>query len=95
MLTLKLLRLGLLFIAPFVVYGGWLAIARRRAKDHPPGWDDAPLIWLSTSGLALVIGGLIWTAVLSGEDRDGTYVPARFIDGELVPGEIVSTDPAP
>jgi hypothetical protein len=45
--------------------------------------------------LVLVIGGLIWTAVLSGEDRDGTYVPARVINGELIPGEIVPADPAP
>ena len=55
MLTLKLLRLALLFLAPFILYGGWLAIARRRAKGHPPGWNDAPLMWLSTAGLVLVI----------------------------------------
>ena len=95
MLTVKLLRLALLFLAPFILYGGWLMIARRRAKSHPPGWNDAPLMWLSTAGLVLVIGGLIWTAVLSGEDRDGTYVPARVINGELIPGEIVPADPAP
>jgi len=95
MLTIKLFRLALLFLAPFILYGGWLMIARRRAKGHPPGWNDAPLVWLSTAGLVLVIAGLFWTAVQSGEDRDGTYVPARVIDGELVPGEIVPADPAP
>ena len=93
-MVLKILRLALLFLAPFILYGGWLYIARRRAKSHGPNWQDAPLMWLTISGLVLMIGGLVTMAVISGEDPDGAYVPARVIDGEIVPGEI-APDAAP
>ena len=89
----QILRLALLFLAPFILYGGWLFIARRRAKSHGPNWQDVPLMWLTISGLALMIGGLVTMAVISG-DEPGTYVPARVIDGQVVPGQVIS-DPAP
>ena len=93
-MTLKLLRLALLFLAPFILYGGWIAIARRQAKAHGPGWNDAPLVGLTMAGLVLVIAGLVVTALMTGEEAGGTYVPARVIDGVLVPGEVVPA-PAP
>ncbi len=86
----KFLRYGLLFLLPFVVYGIWLAIARRRARCHEnePGWRDAPLLWLSVAGVALVLGSLFALGLMQGQEKGGTYVPSRIIDGELVLGEV-------
>ena len=89
-MALKILRLVLLFLAPFLAYAIWLAVARRRARAHAgdPSWTDAPLLWLTAAGLVLVIASFVATALLSGEEAGGTYIPPRVIDGELVPAEV-------
>ena len=33
-MIVKLLRYALLFLLPFIIYGIWLTIARRRARGH-------------------------------------------------------------
>lgn len=85
------LRYVLLFLLPFLAYGGWLLIARRRARGHEndPGWRDAPLLWLTSVGLVLVLAGFIAAAVFDGDDNDCQYVPSRIVDGQIVPGEVV------
>ena len=89
-MALKILRIALLFLAPFVAYALWLAVARRRARAHAgdASWSDAPLLWLTAAGLVLVIAGFVFTALISGEEAGGTYIPPRIIDGELVPAEV-------
>ena len=89
-MIVKLLRYGLLFLLPFIVYGIWLAIARRRARGHEnePNWTDAPFLWLSTAGLVLVLASLFVLGLYQGVEKGGTYVPPQAIDGVLVPGEV-------
>ncbi len=86
----QVLRYGLLFLLPFIVYGLWLVIARRRARGHEnePGWRDAPLVWLTAAGLGLVLVGFAFAAIYDGGDADCTYVPSRMVDGQLVPAEL-------
>ncbi len=76
-------------LLPFVVYGVWLALARRRAG--PAGardWRDAPWTWLAIAGMGLLIMSLVGLALVSGSPPGGTYVPPQYIDGEIVPGRV-------
>ena len=87
----NLLRYGLLFLLPFAVYGGWLAVARRRARGHKsdPRWRDAPLVWLTAAGLGLVLAGFVVAAAFDGTARrDCPYVPPHIVDGRVVPAEV-------
>ncbi|MBM3507187.1 MAG: hypothetical protein FJX64_05600 [Alphaproteobacteria bacterium] len=90
----KLLRYAILFLLPFAVYAGWLAVARRRLRGHEnePGWRDAPLVWLTAAGLGLVLLGFIVAAIFDGFDADCTYIPSRMVDGQLVPAELRCDD---
>jgi hypothetical protein len=74
-----LLQYVLPLVLPFLVY---LVYARLAQK---PG-SDAPWIGLAAAGVALMAVSLVTWGLLSGSDPSETYVPARFEDGELVPG---------
>lgn len=89
-MIVNLLRYALLFLLPFIIYGIWLAIARHRARGHEnePNWKDAPFLWLSATGLVLILFGLFALGLFQGIDKGGTYVPSRLINGELVPGGV-------
>ncbi len=76
-------------LLPFVIYGGWLALARRRAG--PAGardWRDAPWTWLAITGLGLLSMSLVGLALMSGSPPGGTYIAPQYIDGEIVPGRV-------
>jgi hypothetical protein len=73
------------FLLPFVLYGLWLA--RRRHAGGAPDWRDGPWYWLAASGLGLVLVVTTVFIVADGDRAGGTYVPARFEDGKVVPGE--------
>jgi heme A synthase len=88
-MILKLLRITLLFLAPFLLYAVWIILARRFAKTKGPNWNDAPMTWLTVAGLVLVIAGFVATGLMTGEDATGTYVPPRVIDGVVLPGHVV------
>ena len=88
---IRLLRYALLFLLPFILYGIWMLIARRRARghEHEPNWSDAPLVWLTAAGVALMLGALFTTAMLTGVPKGGVYVPPHVQDGQVVPGQVV------
>ncbi len=90
----QVLRYAILFLLPFIVYGLWLAIARRRAQRHEnePGWRDAPLVWLTAAGLGLVLLGFAVAALVDGGAADCRYIPSRIVDGQLVPAELRCDD---
>ncbi|GAB5470563.1 MAG: hypothetical protein Kilf2KO_35930 [Rhodospirillales bacterium] len=56
---LRILLILLAIVLPFAVYGGWLALERRRkrawiaGKDR--GWETWPWAWLILSSIALVV----------------------------------------
>ncbi len=63
---------------PFIVYGIWLALARRKAQSASaagaaaPGLRDAPWTWLLIAGLGLMIAGLVTLALTGGVTFDGS-----------------------
>lgn len=76
-------RMLLPFLLPFLGYFLLMAVRRRHARAGRE-WTDAPWYWLAAGGLALVIVGLVGTALLEGET--GSYLPAEYRDGRVVPG---------
>lgn len=92
---IRALRYLILFLLPFVLYGVWILIARRRALGHEnePNWRDAPLVWLTAAGVVLMLSALFANAILTGEPKGGVYVPPHVEDGQVVPGQVVR--PAP
>ena len=82
-----LLHIGLLLL-PSALFLAWLFIFRRHAIAALKRWHlpDGPWLWLTLGGLALVCASLVTLALTAGFDKDATYEPARYEEGELVPG---------
>lgn len=77
----------LLFIAPFAIYAIVLGATRRDARDSEH-WPASIVGWLAIAGSALMVAGLVYFAHFGGAPPTGTYEPARYEDGKLVPGRI-------
>ncbi len=71
------------FLLPFVLYAGWVALARRKAA----AWPRAHVAWLAIAGLTLVILSFVAVALLTGSEVGRTYVPPRLEEGQIVPAE--------
>ncbi len=87
MIKSVLLHIALL-AAPSALYLLWLFVFRRRAiatlrKYQLP---EGPWVWLVAGGLVLVCASLVFLALTGGYDLDAAYEPARYEDGELIPG---------
>ena len=80
-----MLRILLQYLLPLVLpFLAYLIYARLAHKTG--GLGDAPLIGLAVAGVVLMAVSLATWTLLTGSDPGGTYVPARFEDGQLVPG---------
>ncbi len=81
----KILLQLLPFLLPFIAYGIWLLIVRWRGGKPPAHTPWAPLVF---SGFVLMGASLVGLALLAPEDQEGSYVPARYQDGKIIPGEV-------
>jgi hypothetical protein len=78
----------LLFLLPAAVYFGYILLTRRGTT---PGEiiNDAPLLWLLSSGALLVMATLIYFASTTvGGRPDQKYTPPYMKDGRIQPGEL-------
>jgi hypothetical protein len=75
-----------IFLAPFVLYAGYL-IATRAGVLEPASWSWRVLGWLTGLALASVIISFIVIAEFTGAPRGSTYIPAHIENGRFVPGE--------
>jgi hypothetical protein len=84
----KILKYAIPLLLPFVLYFLWVAIERRRKAAG--GWEarDTPWIWLSMTGLVLLIVSLLGAGLFIGSEPGGTYVPPHVEDGKVVPGRV-------
>lgn len=79
------------FFLPFVGYAIYVIVARVSGRDA--SWRGAPWLWLTAAGLALTVVALL--AFWALEPRTGTegdYVPPRFEDGRVQPGQVVPSE---
>ncbi len=73
----------LAFLAPFVIFFAWRALATRGG----PVLENTPWFVLTILGLGLVCAGFVLFVVLQpGGPPGATYVPPHLEDGRLVPG---------
>jgi hypothetical protein len=78
-------------LLPIVAYLVWWRLTRGKALAQgqpPPELAKGPWAYLIAAGLVLVLAGLIYTGITSGEPPGGTYVPPSYQDGRIVPGHI-------
>jgi hypothetical protein len=74
-----------LFLAPFVIYAGFLILTRVQLI-HPDSWPLRRVAILVIASLVLVVGSFFFLAQFSGAPPGSTYVPAHIQDGKFVPG---------
>jgi hypothetical protein len=94
----------LLFLLPTVFYVGYTMLRRHlndqpQHPDQAAGatnsgtnvgnvLNDAPFIWLAIAGAGLVFSVLLLFGSVSTGNPNGTYEPAVYKDGKIVPGRI-------
>ena len=81
----------LLVAVPLISYVVWYRMAvetaRRREDGTLPRWRDAPWGWITVATVGLMALALVGFG-LTVTDPDGSYVPARLEDGEVIPGYV-------
>ena len=69
-----------------------MTLARRKASaagaPAPPGWQDAPWVWIASAGMALLIVSLIVFGLTSGVDPGTNLVPPTWVDGVIMPSGV-------
>ena len=82
----------LLLLLPTAMYVAYVLLTRKRDgedKGKKPGvLDDAPLLWLFSAGVAMVIVVLVIFGKTDGGRPDQGYVPPSFEDGKVKPGQM-------
>ena len=76
----------LLFLAPFIVTAVYLYFTGQ-GFNRPETWRPK-VAWLVGAGFVCMLAGFLVLAVFGGSSPQGTYKPAEFRDGVLVPGTI-------
>jgi hypothetical protein len=74
-----------LFLAPFVLYGLFLAVTSAGILQSK-AWTPSRLAALLIASLVLVVGSFLVLAQFSGAPPGSTYVPAHVENGKFVPG---------
>ncbi len=90
-MTRILLQYLLPLLLPAAAYFGWVWLARRTGKGQADGLtplQEGPWFWLVTAGLALMVAGLVFTALMGQGQMEGTYEPPRFEGGRVIPGTV-------
>lgn len=90
-MTRALLNL-LLFLLPFLVYGGYVLLIRRLRPGETKDWADAPFGWLVLAGLVLGGASIITGAFFSGSGPDADYAPKQLIEGDIRPNAAASEE---
>jgi hypothetical protein len=82
----------LLIAIPLISYWIWYRLAKAKLEHEKtgdlPAWQDAPWTWIVVGTLAAVSLGFVALALVGPDDTAGTYVPARYEDGKVIPGYI-------
>lgn len=75
-----------LFLVPFALYAAWrVAAATARMA----------VVWAAiAAALVLLAGGIIWFDTSQRLGPSQVYVPARIVDGRIVPGHAAPADAA-
>ncbi len=76
---------AIFFLLPFFGYAAWL-FATRGSIRNAGDWPVKTIAWLATGGAILMFAALLVFIQFTGSSPGSHYVPAKVIDGVLVPG---------
>ena len=76
----------LLFLAPTAIYLAYVYFAGKGDVSGKQILAEAPLLWLSAIGAALVMLTMIFFGSMDGGKPDQGYEPPGMKDGKIVPG---------
>ena len=76
------------FLLPFAAYAGYLLITRGSFSNISE-WQMRTIAWLALGGSLLMVTALVYFMQFEPGAADSTYLPARFEDGQIVPGRLV------
>lgn len=95
-----MLRILLTIIVPLalptILYLLYTRVERRRlqaagAGEVPPWWAEVPWVRLLAVGIGCMAVVLVSIAMTSGTPVGGRYEPARYEDGQLIPGRTTTS----
>jgi hypothetical protein len=81
----------LLFLVPTAVYLGYVLLVLKTGQSPREALDEAPLVWLSLAGIAMIAAVLIVFGLREAgtEGEAGkAYVPPVYKDGQIIPGQV-------
>lgn len=90
MLRTTLFHIALL-LAPAVLYFLYLVISRKvrlSRSETAKTLRKLPWPWLLFIGIGLMAISLVFLSINTGENPDGTYIPPRLENGEIVPATV-------
>lgn len=73
------------FLVPFILYGGWRFVSAGIIPGREP-WSSTVLMRLGIAGAVLMLVAIGVLVSFSGGDAGHVYHPARFENGQLIPG---------
>lgn len=76
----------LLFLLPFAIYGVYMVSIKGVAPATL--WQGAPVFWLLTAGVGLLLVVMAMVIQFSGGKPGGVYHPPSLENGVIRPGEI-------
>ena len=81
-------EVALPLVLPTLLYLLWLRLVRRWQPPGLPGWAALPWVWLTGTGVLLLVLMLLVMNTHFGVTTPGIYVPPRWQDGRIIPGHI-------
>jgi hypothetical protein len=88
----KFLTIVLPIALPFLVYWGYVVLARWRARKTGGAERDIPWPWavLTLVGVLLMVSTLVGYRILGEQAQPGQQItPERYIDGEVQDSEVI------
>jgi hypothetical protein len=90
-----LLTIVVPLILPTVIYLAWMQAWQAVPRNGLDRWTALPWLWLTGSGVVLLVVMLLVVTVGFGTSQSGVYVPPRWENGRIVPGHIEPGHAAP
>jgi hypothetical protein len=86
----EIVEILLPLVLPTALYLAWIGVIRwaNGGGAAAVGWAGLPWLWLAAAGVVLLAGFLVVVTVGFGTAERGVYVPARWVNGRIVPGHI-------
>jgi hypothetical protein len=86
MIRVVLVNLVFLFF-PALLYFAYVYL-RRRDKPDEEILSNAPIFWLFSAGVAMMLASIVIFGHWEGGEPGKRYVPPQFKDGVIIPGHV-------